>query len=609
MSILSSKDGLSNSKLLGNSLSRMYCKDTDRLNISFGNYDNPPFFDLLNYPAEYAIESDTSFPDHCSAMTVFRMPRRTQFGGRYFDILAKNSLFRILETNLSIRFWIKSNSSVSVIFKEKYRFGRITAPCIIYDIPRGYSYGGYPPLESGRRCYAVLIGNIEYSNGTITCGRGRSAVIFSAGTPESAIKEISSKYSKLVMPFLNSSNHFECCVKIAQALNKVSSNVHPRDFCIPSVYTIHEEISTLIDTVQSDAGGLFNIDSKNSVSSVKDQIIVLIAMLKCQNFKSAKKLLSFYYKIWSSGKIPGNYTYSSRTDSPYDDKYAYEGMLMILFGAMRYFDITGDSSCILEIFPMLVSAMNLLTDSCISGTLPFNKMDDFFVKHVISAVCSTHGSCINSMVFYVSGMKFLQFIENTKTENEIISKGSIAKYKRALEEVLSKFKSNFININGNISFNAPERAKKLKTKELYGCCQMCQSNGNKKSYIGWLDRTKNGLYVCPECYSDNIKQIRPKEDPDSQFSLPYIALLCSFYDFPSISTSEYSKMLLNYEMSLRAQIYIRELGLLCCHMKKIGNSSWPDLLNNLIHRLIDERNKISFIDKCFCFNCICKCIY
>lgn len=602
--MLSVKNDRSGGVLLGNGRSFFSFDGMNVRSVTLGSYDAPLAFDILHYHSRYEITCSFNTLSPYSARTSFYMSRRPGFGGSFIDLVTGGSYIRLLESKLRMRFWIKSDGLLSAVYHEKYRFGRSVARCVSYDTLNEHGNAEHPAARFGRRLYLLLFGDAEYSEGAVCFGGGRAAAMLYFGTPSGLRDELAARYPSLIKSFVSGDTSLD---DVARAHREPGDDRrgHPLRGYPALASGIARELSRRLLAAQSEQGGMLDVDRVSSINSVENQFYYLTALLMLGELRRARKLISYYFDIWTLNGGIGSYTYSRIPRVPFGAYAGSGGLAFILTSVMQYYEFSGDTAFMLKFLPMIGAIAGELCKRADDGTIPFDPTSEAFVYGTLPAELSSYGSAEGTLFLYMGMSRLLEFIRATPQAHAAVPRTETARYQKLVWEIEESFRRSFCSEDGVFYLNSANRFRG--SAGSFGCCQRCAQNG-RDVYIGWLERTKNGLYVCPECYSDNIKQLRAASCNVERIPTPHIPMLALFCGFPGADREFCHRAIESYDMLVRTEIYVRDLALLCLCRKSDGDASWSELLALLIKRLESDEKDITFADRCFCFCCICKCL-
>ena len=180
----------------------------------------------------------------------------------------------------------------------------------------------------------------------------------------------------------------------------------------------------------------------------------------------------------------------------------------LLHMAMEYSETTGDIAILGEMFPMLRWAFEAQAKHVRNHMLPFNGDETYIAGGVLPRSVLNDGSFEATMLFVVSGERFLRA---TKADKRWDSE-AWEKHWEVLQGVRSAFRANFLH-EGKIRTNNPNRLQgEEPPRYRHGVCEVGFEDCLDKSYtVVPTERDAYGRYVCPLCLAHGLTPPKPEE--------------------------------------------------------------------------------------------------
>lgn len=294
-----------------------------------------------------------------------------------------------------------------------------------------------------------------------------------------------------------------------------------------------DDVSVLLKTQQGEPGGVL-AGHFYHMAYVRDEYGVARAYLALGYYDQARKILNYYFDIWSKFGvifnaqaigIPGIFHQHE------NDEVEITGYLLIQ--AFDYLKKNNDKTFIKKILPFLEWSWEVQKKNLVDNMLPFNGDETYIAGGLIPRKVLNDGSAEATLLFIEGGTRLLRFIESEQLkENNWLDEN-----RDLLEQVKADFRNNFIK-NGRLMANNPLRAEHCKYPEFrYGVCLYPGHGG----YRGILKHFKGPLYFCKECYgkpNEGIETEAPEE-----FFLPSVYLMPIYVDAELFSAEEKETML------------------------------------------------------------------
>ncbi|MGC9352988.1 MAG: hypothetical protein ACP5D9_04060 [Mariniphaga sp.] len=301
----------------------------------------------------------------------------------------------------------------------------------------------------------------------------------------------------------------------------------------PELLNAVDDVSVLLRTQQGEPGGVL-AGHYYHMAYVRDEYGVSRAFLALGYYGQARKILDFYFDVWSKFGvihnaqaigIPGIFHKHE------NDEVEITGYLLIQ--AFDYLKKTNDKAFVKKIMPLLEWSWEVQKKNLVDNMLPFNGDETYIAGGLIPRKVLNDGSAEATLLFIEGGARLLRFIEQEQL------KGSdwLTENNNLLDQVKSDFRRNFMNDN-RLMANNPLRAEHCEYPEYrYGVCLYPRHGG----YRGILRHHKGSLYFCKECFGKANDKIEPERA--EEFFLPSVYLMPIYLDADLFSEEEKKAML------------------------------------------------------------------
>jgi hypothetical protein len=419
---------------------------------------------------------------------------------------SENPVFvRSIETSIPLKLKISFNLQATLIENSK-RYKKASA-LMMYTKPGASIYQShvYPRIMYSQ---IILKGNIQFAKAgddnerTIDIAPGKSE-FYIVGGPEynqvienseyainSDIDKMKRETRKSWLAFIKSGIDFE---------KELPANIPMRNKLLQTI----DDVAVMIK-VQQSIDGASMAGYPYPLGYVRDQYGVSRGLLAMGYSKEAKEILKFYWeKFKRNGAIYNaqGIGISGVFHIHENDEVEITGYLIMQ--AFDLYEKTNDAEFVNKLFPMLEWAWEAQKKNLVGGMLPFNGDETYVAGGIIPRSTLNDGSAESTMLFIESGEKLLMWIE----KNKLWSREKIKSNSKILNEVKNKYVKNFWK-DGKLITNNPERTKLAEMPQYrHGVCEGFLDNEgcilNRTHGIGWIEKNKNGRYLCIHCQSYN----------------------------------------------------------------------------------------------------------
>jgi hypothetical protein len=294
-----------------------------------------------------------------------------------------------------------------------------------------------------------------------------------------------------------------------------------------------DDVSVLIKCQQSEQGGVL-AGFYYHLAYVRDQYGVSRALLALGHAAEARKILDFYFGLWSQfGAIHNAQAmgYPGVFHCHENDQTEITGYFVVQ--AFDYYNKTHDVAYIRHLLPMLEWATSAQRRNIIDGMLPFNGDETYIAGGLIPRSVMFHGSAEATLLFIEGSNRLLKFVK----DNALWTADSIAALEKDVVACADNYRSNFF-VDGKLYLNNPERENRV----VYPATRpgVCLYPG----HIAHLPVTyhyKGCLYFCADCMRKDTTGITlPKVE---RFNIPSANLFPIFINAQLYTPTEKEKLL------------------------------------------------------------------
>ncbi|MBE5767050.1 MAG: hypothetical protein E7335_07805 [Clostridiales bacterium] len=261
---------------------------------------------------------------------------------------------------------------------------------------------------------------------------------------------------------------------------------------------------------------------------VRDQAGTARGLIRIGLLEEAKAILTFWKnKYMWHGDLKNAESMGDREGRLQFSNDEVEVPAYIILTAFAYYEASGDDAFMEEIHPMLEWAAHVQIKHVVRGMTGFSGDETYVAGGTYPRCYLYHGSAESTMLFILSVEKYMAYYG---THDVLDAK---------LQEAKSLYRENFFQ-GGQLMANCPEREKDSELPRFhFGWCDSCIID-NKIGYIGWLERTEDGLYRCPDCMTEQVKNPIPEL---RAYSLSSVALLPAWHGFDFLTDDEQAEIL------------------------------------------------------------------
>jgi hypothetical protein len=251
-----------------------------------------------------------------------------------------------------------------------------------------------------------------------------------------------------------------------------------------------DDVAVLIRAQQGTEGSVL-AGYNYHLGYVRDQYGVSRGLLKLGHVQEAKKILRFYWDVWSrKGKIHNAQGIGLDAFHIHEnDEVEITGYFILQ--AFDYLKATGDGDFIRTIFPMLEWAWDCQVRNLHHGMLPFNGDETYVAGGILPRTVLFDGSAEATLLFLTGGKQLTDWADKQKqwTPQQVVRAGKI------LEDVQSRYAAHFLK-DGKLLTNHPARKQGLAFPPFrHGVCESC-------IHVRWTQRTANNRYLCAACFPE-----------------------------------------------------------------------------------------------------------
>ncbi|RKX47289.1 MAG: hypothetical protein DRP64_01475 [Verrucomicrobia bacterium] len=287
---------------------------------------------------------------------------------------------------------------------------------------------------------------------------------------------------------------------------------------------IADGVATLIKAQQSEDGGVM-AGHYYPLAYVRDQYGVAKGMLALGMVDEARMALEFRReKFKRFGNLQNAESMGGDFARHIHENDEVEQTGYIILQARDYFNQTQDNEFIKTLFPMLEWCWNSQLKHLAGGSLAFNGDETYVAGRFFPRSGLLHGSADSTLVFIESG----KWLSGWAAENGLWEKNYVARQMEIIADTQKAWRRLFFD-GDKVYANAPEREGFIDPPRFrHGVCE------SHCDWFGWTERTGNGRYQCPLCFS---KQKLPSEIP-GRMEVNSVSLLPTFIGSDILSREE-----------------------------------------------------------------------
>lgn len=279
---------------------------------------------------------------------------------------------------------------------------------------------------------------------------------------------------------------------------KWTREAHEEDLPVEAVV---DDVTTLLLGHQSIAGSIC-AGQYYPLFYVRDQYGVSRALLAANLKAEARAILAYYFTIWQRyGRI-----HNAQSDGPLHffhraENYAVELTGYCVVQAFDYLQATNDEEFIVEIFPMLLWALEVQQAQLFAHMLPFNGDETYVAGGIFPRAHLDDGSSEATLLYLAAADR----IFNWPITQKLIPAGKLQLYRQTAEAVRSDYAANFI-VNGRVTVNKPRVPdESLLPRFRYGVCLGRYDSDCR--FLADTEIAEDGRYFCYSCYPQRTRNV------------------------------------------------------------------------------------------------------
>lgn len=501
---------------IGNGKMLLYSKGPNIGPVFGPEYTSPSFGELL--VAEEFAANTTRLPGtNCwqhileldGAKNVFR------------DVVSHEHTYFVrkihAETACSLKF--HPNKSVSSCYRRNYTLSNGCIDCVMHIVPPGTTCFTTDTLRTENRMVLIASGCVKLEDDcrtiTITPGEGSLTIV------TTKVPDMDTLIEKALEPVDIEAADREYWSEFLLRGAKVRDNI-PDSF--PEAQRIRaalESVAIQTKAQQSESGGI-QAGHYYQMAYVRDQAGTMRGLMSMGYTQEARKVLEFWYTKWQRYGC----LYNAESMNNEDARLMFsndevEVPAYVVFCAMEYLDVTGDTDFVKSIFGMLEWAIKVQIKHIAHGMTSFSGDETYIAGHIFPRPFVNHGSAESTMLFIESTKRALAF-ENSYGLFDAKERSNI---ENAVAEAEGLFKENFV-ADGVLYGNNPDREKYISPPKFhFGYCQ-ADELADRPSPLTWLERGEDGIYRCSKCIG---KEVQLPCAADKRFLLGSVNLLPPYY--------------------------------------------------------------------------------
>ena len=330
----------------------------------------------------------------------------------------------------------------------------------------------------------------------------------------------SAEYPEMIntMYVLMGENPFETKQKVTEKWNSIVGRrklpIYPVD---SDILEMIDDVEKLIICQQSYDGGL---PSSNGLpfGYSRDNYGAGRGLLAIGHYAQARAIIDFKNeKFLRFGSFQNAEAMGDDYPRHPSDNENVEQTSYITLLARDYYEVTGDDLYIKKIFPMLLWTLNTQLPYMKNNMLPFNGDETYIAGMVLPRSCMHHGAAEATLMFITAA----EWLYGWAKKNSISD--SLEEVYTAAKKAKQAYKDNFV-INGELVANQPNREAIHEMPEYHkGVCEQGMVEG--QLHFTWLQKEKNGHYLCPVCRSRGGYTGEPTPGP---IVVPSVSLLPAY---------------------------------------------------------------------------------
>jgi len=379
------------------------------------------------------------------------------------DASHENAVFtRCINTKESICFKLRLPSYCKAYYYKTYKLASRALSCVMIVAKRGAPTLDRSFLSEDKRMLILLSGNVTYDKiGAEFCMHGGyGALAFLSGD----IQSFSSLGEKAFYYLWTKDEKYLPIEK--------------------------KGISGLDCRMINDAAFSSGTDFRIYMEDLPD---VVRAFVQNKDPEGAKKALVSIIKLSKNGtELYPRYPWQ-------DNKSDSASAVYFLYAAMIYHSHTGDDRFTLSLYETLKNAVATILDGIKDNMLAEIPTSPLYEINVLKESSRYHASAVTTAMC----IEVFYWLHNYfgKTAKKLTKTSAIIK--DAAECMLENFEENF-SFNDCIYHTSAKREDALRRQRFaFGRCVGCMDH-SASVYEGILERTNKGVYLCPECYENNL---------------------------------------------------------------------------------------------------------
>lgn len=471
--------------ITGNGKILCFSEALDIVSIQGDCYSSPPF-------CSFCYEGDcTCISSRCSGINSYTL--YSSNGTRIANIndhadVKKPVFVREFEAYSEIMFKLIVPPYVRKYEYEKYDITDIKRPAFVLDIPAGIPFGYGCTTEKEKRLLIVSYGNIKFMDDTtFKIGRGKSKLIFAAGSPSDAVN--AARYAIREKTASKWSERIKNIHSLVPASDKSDLNI-----------LLRNAVENLI-MLQGEDGGIVSSCAEPQCD-IRTLINAVHAFCEVKQPQRAKLALQYIVNAFGIDcDVLLTAGVSNRSGNVSAGSFKSPLCCKVINAFFAYFASSGNSLFLDSNREFLYKLMSICEKELYHFMLPFSADE-----HIDNIYPLYQGSTLNTLEFIKAAENMSKYFGESRFSDQA-------------ESVRQKLREHVYQ-DGVLYANYPNRVLGIKqSRFVYGKCISCSEN-EKLPYVRYLEKSRTGYYLCPECIADKDNGKKLFFDPYEKYVLP-----------------------------------------------------------------------------------------